>query len=692
MCIRDSYNTLPALKGQSRWYWRVGYDLGTNHARWIPAYSFEIAADSVVWDRSRLANLNFEARDHPRILLRPQDLDKMRRLADTNQDCRELLDRMRKAADKTLLSEWWRSFPETDTRPAQTHFLQIAHELTIVGFLRALTGEPKYDGVKARAVKLASFPKGGLSSPEGAGGDGEDATQSNELLALLFDWLYPELNEEQRSVMIRSLEWRVNHIMNEFAWKYQGLVQVASIGTQAASHQYEAAMDTVAAGLVLLGHSQIGREWSELMLHHLIGITNNFGLDEGWNEGAGYGLSKMKWLLNATIYADTALDAELGKNPYYQQIGEYFSRLVPLGLAYSPWGNNSANPTHLQIKTIANFRRLALLTGDGRFLRRWRESGGPSSEAWIFRPWIDYVLPFYYRHMAESSEWEPLAVYPAAGYVMAATKAPNDLEAFKESVGIIFQARPAGGYSHSFHSDGSFQLYAYGEQLNHGGGSTANEDAFAYHTISHHTLLIDGLGQVQPSIGQLEPQYSRLAALGHGPGYVYFAADVTRAYPSRPGKYQRWGFPVHAIYAERHLSYLKRFVRNVLFVRGKYFVIFDEVESDRPATYTWLYHILPDSMRFDPAGFTVQYNVGAVRVKLAHAAQPGGLVLDDRKGTDALVNPITGEDCRRYQKKGPLPAHSLWISNRDQAKSRRFLAVVFPYREGGPGASDRESG
>jgi hypothetical protein len=50
------------------------------------------------------------------------------------------------------------------------------------------------------------------------GGDGsEDATQGNEFLALLFDWLYPDLTPNERQIMIKSLEWRVDHIMNNFS-------------------------------------------------------------------------------------------------------------------------------------------------------------------------------------------------------------------------------------------------------------------------------------------------------------------------------------------------------------------------------------------------------------------------------------------------------------------------------------------
>lgn len=66
-------------------------------------------------------------------------------------------------------------------------------------------------------------------------------------------------------------------------------------------------------GLALYEHSPVGKAWFELMLNYLIGVTNGFGFDEGWNEGPGYGNSKMKWLMNATVYFDTALKERLDK-------------------------------------------------------------------------------------------------------------------------------------------------------------------------------------------------------------------------------------------------------------------------------------------------------------------------------------------------------------------------------------------
>ncbi len=217
-------NTLPALDPRKTWHWRVGYDAGTDRERWSDARSFTIAPDAAVWDRAALAEPGLAAMGHPRVLLRPEMLEKLRGLAETDTGSAKLLETMRARADSVMQTGWWRDFP-TDDRGDEPDraFYRIAEDLATVAFVWKITEDPAYAGVVERAVTWASYPPGGRASPEGLGGDGaEDATQGNEFLALLFDWLYQDLTDEQRATMIASLEWRVDHVMNAFAWRARG--------------------------------------------------------------------------------------------------------------------------------------------------------------------------------------------------------------------------------------------------------------------------------------------------------------------------------------------------------------------------------------------------------------------------------------------------------------------------------------
>ncbi|MEA3401842.1 MAG: DUF4962 domain-containing protein [Armatimonadota bacterium] len=955
-CPFNFYNTLPALDAGQTWHWRVGYDVGTAAEGWSDTRSFTIARDAAEWDRSALAEPDLAAMGHPRVLLRPEMMDRLRALAEEDPGSQAALQYIRRSADGILERPWWSDFPETDRgeEPEQA-FYTIARDLAMVAFAWKITGDDRYAGVVERAVTWASYPPGGRASPEGLGGDGnEDATQGNEFLALLFDWLYEDMTEAQRQVMIASLEWRIDHIMNSFAWRgrrtsgpmlrmtfragreaalheaeeleltgaarvlddpdasggrivelagedaaialtaeldpgpyvvtvaahgpapdqdaflvalddgepqrtfvqdrgetsvritvteagehtirvtpgevgvridsmcidvhgdqrlrlqrtaewkeftwraeapvgstrvtvepfnyyaagevwwdeivvsrepggpnllqngefaatedgtrpaawsfhsfgtdgegryeatggtgdsgavgvicpdsgdrgsWSQVLELAEPGTyhvrgryrtsvdmltapvrgtslsgQISSHQFEASMDTAVCGLVLYEHSAIGREWFELMLNYLIGVTCGCGFDEQWNEGAGYGSSKNKWLTNASLYFDTALpEANLGRNPFYPRLGSWLRRIIPVGMDHHAWGNqrNASRGNHL-----ATFRKLAYLTTDGRFLYNWHSYGGELFSG--FRPWIEYCLPAYYEEPEPVPESEVVEVFDIGGWAMAATGPPSDPATYAEGAGVILQCRPRGGYSHSFNSDGSVQLHAYGQMLNHGGGTSANQDAYAYHTMSHNVVLIDGLGQGQPPAGMRHPTYGHICGHARGDDFVYFAADPTLCYPHEPGSFSRWSLPLREPYTERALPYLDSYIRHVLFMRGRYFVIFDDLRCSQPATYTWLWHILPDNpLSFNPETFAIDYTVGDVPVRLQHAFRPDALELDDREGMQGRVNPITGEDWRQFLRGDIVEGHNLWISTAEPAAQWAFLAVVYPQPPGG---------
>ena len=252
-CSFNFYNMLPELKGAATWYWRVGYDVGTDTETWSPARSFSIAKDATTWDRSSLAREPLKNIAHPRILFNSNNLTEIQQLAKTNPGSKAALAKMKQDAEDILQKPWWTNFPKTDRGPEpEQEFYTIAHDLALVCFVWRMTDDTKYAKVKDHALTWASYPPGGRASPEGLGGDGnEDATQGNEFLALLFDWLYTDLTEDQRNVMIHSLEWRVDHWMNSFAWHARNRkdigddeIHYSSLGSIISSHQYEGSMDT----------------------------------------------------------------------------------------------------------------------------------------------------------------------------------------------------------------------------------------------------------------------------------------------------------------------------------------------------------------------------------------------------------------------------------------------------------------
>jgi len=675
------YNAIPVLRGADKWYWRVGYNIGTEREQWSEVLSFTIAADAAEWDRSALADPAKHLHGHPRILWNAESWPKIKGLQDTDPVSREVAQSAIRAADRDLQAGWYRNFPKDDKEPAS--YMQMCKGLVRLAFAHLLTDDPKYLGFKERLLRMASWPKGGYASPEGAGATDKWESHLTEYFGLLYDWFYDEWTPEERATIKNSLEWRMDHTVHSFAWQRNAgkAMNLRSLAVLCRSHDYENIMVTTTGALAIADESDMGREALELGLHYLIGITNGFGPDEGWHEGPGYGNGKMKWLMATAICCDTALPPlDFGKNPALAEYGDFFSRITPVGTEHCSFGNRAINERDWAGARATNFRRLAYLIGDGRFLKnhyetRTRLYGDTERGYSPYNPWTEYVLPYHYERPEGRLETEYSKLFKIAGWVTVNSHAPSSYEDWPDSVGMCFHCRPRGNYSHAFPSDNAFDIWAHGETIAHGGGTTANRDPYPDVSMSHNTVLVDGNGQSQDRIANRLKQVGKISAYKEGDGYVYFAGDASQAYQSVP--------------------YLDRFIRHVLYMRQRYFVMLDDlgVAGDHePSTFQWLYHVYPEvPFEIDGERGAFSYAIGKTNVIVQHVAHVGDLQLTDREGLDGLVNPLTGEDYRKNwtnpaKKPGgrepPLFAHNVWAANRTPAHDHSFLAVIFPYRDG----------
>lgn len=672
------YNALPVLRGSEKWYWRVGYNVATDREEWSEVLSFNIAPDATEWDRSALADPARHLRGHPRILWNAESWPEIKRLQDTDPVSREVAAKAIQAADRDLGAGWYKNFPKDDKQ--QLNYMQMCKGLVRLGFAYLLTDDPKYLGFKERLLRMASWPKGGYASPEGAGATDKWESHLTEYFGLLYDWFYDEWTPKERATIKNSLEWRMDHTIHSFAWQRKGgtVMSHGSLATICRSHDYENIMVTTTGALAIADESDVAREALELGLHYLIGITNGFGADEGWNEGPGYGNGKMKWLMATAICCDTALPLDFGKNPALAAYGDFFARITPVGTRHCSFGNRAINERDWAGARATNFRRLAYLIGDGRLLKNHIETRerlyGDEGDYSPFNPWTEYVLPYHYQRPPERLETEYSKLFKIAGWVTVNSQPPSSYADWPHSVGMTFHCRPRGNYSHAFPSENAFDIWAYGETIAHGGGTTANRDPYPDQSMSHNTVLVDGMGQWQDREANRLKQVGKISAYKEGPGYVYFAGDASNAYQRTP--------------------HLKRFIRHVLYMRERYFVIFDDLAVARdhePSTFQWLYHVYPETpLALDDERGTFSYQVGKTHVTVQHVAHVEGLELRDREGLDGLVNPLTGEDYRdRWlnpakprRDKPPLFAHNIWVTNRTPAHDFSFLAVIFPYPEG----------
>jgi len=736
------YNTIPTLPEGEPIYWRVGYydPEGKADLEWRKTRTFTVRPGAAAWDRSGLAVPKFVSDPHPRIIFTRERLQDLRKLAESDTCARELYQKTLAAAGEDLQADWFTNFPRTDKVPeaemrkrysdippwldpdgSDAPYLQMIDRLMNMAFAYMLSGDDRFLAVVDRLVTVASWGREGETRSEGMGGS-PDNVSLNEYLGLFYDWFYDVLTPGQRKVVIESLRWRLEHIVNNYSWRQRRGTRVYpySIAVGGSSHPYENINYTFPAALAAYEEGGIFRTTYELAVNFLTGVNNCFGPEDAWNEGPGYGLSKFKWMVYAVCYYDMTLDrARLGANPFLARIGEFFNRVAVLGLPHLSFGNIGIMEPYYLNNRVSSYRKLAYLTSNKRFLKSWEDALlrlgqiGYSGHRKYSRPWIEYALPLVYGEPRQEPETPAAELFPDGGWVAASSAYPGYLDNYETSVGIIFHARPRGAFNHAFFGDNNFQIYAYGQNITHAGGSTRNGDRHAHHSMSQNIVLVDGMGQAQPSHSRMQnfrkklynPFAARIARFAESGGTVYFKGEAAKAYIQYPYRYREfWGFlgdGENNPYDQRDLAYLTRADRHVLFVDRSYFVILDDlaVSGDRPegSRFSWLYHVLQDvPLNWDPERRSFTYKIGDVTTVVQHIGKETPLVFENRKKDRGLINPITGEDYNKWVKPiqrfdnnrtGPYPdkvTHNIWITNSAPRRTMRFMAVIYPYREGGP--------
>ncbi|MCC5847279.1 MAG: heparinase II/III family protein [Verrucomicrobia bacterium] len=668
------------------WYWRVGYGPQPDVA-WSEVQSFVVTEETPVWDRTfitgsveRLGELT-GSRTAPD----GENWQEWNARLAGHSDTRMRHEMLFREAERVMALPWWDDFPETDqlgrptrTREERTRWVTMLKNLSVVAYCYRLSGDEQYAGALPRIVQMAAWPKGGLLSPENLGGQTKMPSQAAELFAVVYDWFRDEWTPEDRDILKESIRWRLQDMFfapNSIIWRDGDNMRHFGLAYAAGSHPYQNLTWAVPAIVLMVGELEIADTLLELSLNYLTGVTIPDGPEEGYNEGHGYSNEKAGTLLDAVLVVEMLMpEAEQGRNPVIQNLIDWFAYLFS-GPEDLPWGDSWLGTS----RNIGdeNLRKLAMLTGSPLAKSLWQERGrgeyGSNVRSLYSRPWFEFMAWDRYAESLEAlpeAEIDDTLFLPEAGWVFAHSRPILTLDDYKQAVGMQFQMRPMGGYGHSFASDGSFVWFAHGALLSVGGGWRSWASlGYSRSPLSHNSLLVNGVGHtvVDPYQPQ-RPWAARPLAFERGENFTYWAADLSEGY--------------------RPQIEVDHVVRHVLFVEGRWFVIFDDLQATEPAHFTWLFHVQQDvPMQVEDDGF--QYTVSEVNAEVRFANAPGTLEIQHAIGQEAYVNPDTGEDfypvdMERARSREefrsfltrPLNKHSLRVRNVEPTASFQFLSVL----------------
>lgn len=743
-------------------YWRVGYVSSTNSGvtNWNQTRSFTIATNAVVWNRAAMTN--YDGTVHPRVLFRSNDISGINSSMTTNSWWSGMMAAQLTAAQKAATNwfatnwanlttnmstiEWtaggeqyatneasaiaavtalypsavfksyWYStgtnvvspYPSriicftneaawTNNVPIATIWRCYQNTLNVQALLLAQSGFYWQFNRNASYTNHIPDVMAWLAEAAIAGGldDVDFGDYCLSSLAYTYDWYYEICSPAQRS----KLAWAFSRRAYSF-YNFQGIntatnslgftLDNASLRKGGENHVYSTyARNILPIALATFGDSTTNRLLFDAAVNYAILRTGPSGYESGINLGRGYGDYNIG---DGGVYKFHPILATFFKtngwtnHPGLKTLPTFQRFFNPVGMRFNgddTWGDGGNSELGLDLTRVSRFwnRAYAIfasaLSGNGgdeyHRTQSVTSSGSSPSQDFGFE---NATFPFYYQSPAPAADTNTAACYPLDGWVMG--YASNPSVNLSNNVGFIFQARPSGAAgNHIAPSDLDVEFMAYGAHVTEGGGPYG-PSTYQLSSFSRNLVMVDNrLMRLATTCTQPDTA-ARLLAYRKGSNYIYAAGSVSSNYYSA--------------------GWLLKNERHLLFMRGKYLVIYDNLASRSNSTFTWSWKFRePTLTNLTTSGFHYTCSnlfngfpsVSNIVAQIVSPSSVGtkrvdrGVTAWSGSGyTNRILNhPFTGEVFDYYDKTN-VPCSALYITNNTPATNWHFMTVVYPVKFG----------
>lgn len=490
------------------------------------------------------------------------------------QDIPRLREKMNVSPTKEMW-EWTKRFCEKalskpfQPLPKQTYYEQTrrrAHNIEGLAFAYVLTGDSRYADRAVQEVEAFldcewwiethRLYKGKLRTVDRV------TARVAFVMAEAYDWLYDLFTPEQRERIRRiTLEKAIAPLMRgasdgSIGWMkwYRGnwcLGTHGQIGSTA---------------VAFLAEEQDAARWLVFALENLKRGLAEGGRDGGWGEGCQYYV--VAWCPPARFASAlkrvTKGEVNLFEHPFLKNVYQfplYF--LMPNQKEFVRFGNCNVGPYH------STYFFVILASQYENPYAQWLAARGIPRIHGTFQAVFSFI---FYDHDLQP---KPPSDLPLAKHFRGV-----DWAVFRsgwDSADDIFFAFKGGtGDWDHIHGDfNSFTLYAYGSRLIVDQGYP--HEVWGCRTEAHNTIRVNSQDQfprTNPAGGARQPQHvCEISEFVHTDLYGHLVGDATTAYDSED---------------------VRKFTREVMFIRPDIFVIFDDVVTMRPLDVDWSVHTFGD--------------------------------------------------------------------------------------------------
>ena len=545
----------PFEPGTYSWRYR-GKDTQGNYTDWSRPRSFAIDSDATVMPLPSYSELLSRIPEsHPRLFLRPENLGRLRELAQgslkTNYDtlvgrCEQLLaapppvDEPPKYPEGTVRgSDPWREIWWGNRR----RVVAALDGAALLAFTRLLGGREEY-GAEAKRILLECArwdPKGSTGYRYNDEAGMPYAYYFSRTYTFVNDLLTEEEKELCRYVMKVRGDEMYHHLCPRHLWRPYS------------SHSNRAWHFLGEVGIAFYGEIEGADDWVWFAANVFFNVYPAWSDDDGgWHEGTAYWSSYQD---RFTWWADVMREA-LGINafdkPYYSKAGYYAVYLMPPGKVGGGLGDLTA---HLKSSNfVPLMTTFASQAGNGHW-KWWVEQNGGPVPADGYIGFIRGALPEV--RAVTVGELPSSRLFSGTGQAYLNT----GLTDAANSVQVVFKSSPFGTQSHGYEANNSFLLWAYGKRMLIRSGrrdsyGSEHHKQWMWSTRSVNCIRIDGQDQPKRSV----KAQGKITAFKTTPSMDIVVGETDN------------------------------FTRAVLFVKPGLMVVYDRLKADDPSSYEYWLH------------------------------------------------------------------------------------------------------
>jgi len=634
------------------WYWQYGVSVRGRKATWSELMQFEVPGSACVLETPQAPEIVAACPcGHPRLWLQAHELEAFRkRVAGSGEAARfrrqavrflggSLRDDHEPPAKGNTEHEIW-SYRKWASKALAG---EVSTSIQWLAPAYLISGDERFgrEAVR-RGLHVARWDPKGFTAP-GASDFADGSCM--RVLGQVYDSCHNLLTGDERKLMRNAMRVRGSRFYERSVNNLETRVFSAHVWQHILLEFAEVAFAT-------LGEIPDAEEWASFIYEVWVArVPLLGGHDGGWANGNNYFGSNAETLLSIPSLFGRLGGVDLFQHPWYRNAPEFAFYTWPPGSGqdgFGDGGEKGGSPPH---------NRLAL----ARYL------GGKFQDphaAWYAKASVEgedlKLSPMIMWELLRADGERPPRPRPPRGLPQAGAFRDVGVVAMHTNLAdtprntmVAFRSSPYGSFNHMHANQNSFHILLGGKRVfqNSGYYICYNDEhwrGWYKHTRGHNTVLIDGRGQTFGAEG-----YGWVARFLDGRRISYCLGDASQAYGD---------------------AGLTRFRRHLVFLRPGTVMVYDDLEADHDAEWTWLLH---SDRRMSVAGQArrLQLRTAAVQARVdvlgSDALQ---LSVDDRFDPPALNwrgrkwgGRVPREYPRQWHAKGSPAASS---------KGYRFLAVI----------------